>query len=64
MALFYVLQKIPIPNYPAKFFCVNPTPFVNVNVDSYLPCGSRLKKEVNWHVSLCLSSVFIFTPCF
>ena len=21
-------------------------PFVNVNVDSYLPCGSRLKNEV------------------
>ena len=39
-------------------------PFVNVNVDSYLPCGSRLKNEVNVHVSPCLSSVFIFTPCF
>ena len=36
MALFYVLQMISIPNYP----------FVNVNVDSYLPCGSRLKNEV------------------
>ena len=46
MALFYVLQMISIPNYPAKFFWVNLTPFVNVNVDSYLPCGSRLKNEV------------------
>ena len=64
MALFYVLQKISIPNYPAKFIWVNLMPFVNVNVDSYLPCGSRLKNEVyniNLHVSLCLSSVFIFT---
>ena len=64
MALFYVLQKISIPNYPAKFFWVNVMPFVNVNVDSYLRCGSRLKNEVNLHVSLCLSSVFIFIPCF
>ena len=64
MALFYVLQKISIPNYPAKFFWVNLMPFVNVNVDSYLPCGLLLKNEVNLHVSLCLSSVFIFTPCF
>jgi len=64
MALFYVLQKISIPNYPAKFFWVNLKPFVNVNVASYLPCGSRLKNEVNLQVSLCLSSVFIFTPCF
>ena len=46
MALFYVLHKISIPNYPAKFFWVNLMPFVNVNVDSYLPCGSRLKNEV------------------
>ena len=47
MALFYpVLQKISIPNYPAKFFWVNLMPFVNGNVDSYLPCGSRLKNEV------------------
>ena len=46
MALFYVLQKISIPNYPAKVFWVNLTPFVNVNVDSYLLCGSRLKNEV------------------
>ena len=46
MALFYVLQKISIPNYPAKFFWVNLMPFVNVNVNSYLPCGSRLKNEV------------------
>ena len=46
MALFFVLQKISIPNYPAKFFWVNLMPFVNVNADSYLPCGSRLKNEV------------------
>ena len=39
-------------------------PFVNVNVESYLRCGSRLKNEVNLHVSLCLSSVFNFTPFF
>ena len=58
MALFYVLEKISILNYPAKFFWVNLMPFVNVNVASYLPCGSRLKNEVNLHVSLCLSSVF------
>ena len=45
MALFYVLKKISIPKYPAKFFWVNLMPFVNVNVDSYLPCASRLKKE-------------------
>ena len=64
MALFYVLHKISIPNYPAKFFWVNFIPFVSVNVASYLPCGSRLKNEVNLHVSLSLSSVFIFTPCF
>ena len=32
-----------ISNYPAKFFWVNLMPFVNVNVDSYLPCGSRGK---------------------
>ena len=64
MALFYVLQKVSISNYPAKFFRVHPMPFVNVNVDSYLSCGSRLKNEVNLQVSLCLSSVFIVTPCF
>ena len=46
MALFYVLQKLSIPNYPANFFWVNLMPFVNVYVDSYLPCGSRLKNEV------------------
>ena len=46
MALFYVLHKISIPNYPAKFFWLNLMPFVNVIVDSYLPCGSRLKNEV------------------
>ena len=46
MSLFYVLQKISIPNYPAKFFWVNLMAFVNVNVDSYLPCGLRLKNEV------------------
>ena len=39
MGLFDVLQKISIPNYPEKFFWVNLMPFVNVNVDSYLPCG-------------------------
>ena len=50
MALFYVLQTISIPNYPAKLFWVNLMPFVNFNVDSYLPCGSRLKNEVNLHV--------------
>ena len=63
MALFYVLQQISIPNYPAKFFWVNLMPIVNVNVASYLPCGLRLKNEVNLHVSLCLSSVLIFTLC-
>ena len=46
MELFYVLQKISISNYPAKFFWVNLMPVVNVNVDSYLPCGSHLKNEV------------------
>ena len=46
MALFYVLQKISIPNYRAKLFWVNLMPFVNVNVDLYKPCGSRLKNEV------------------
>ena len=51
MALFYVLQKISIPNYPAKFFWVNLMPFVNVNVDSYLPCGSRLKNEVLYQLA-------------
>ena len=45
MALFYVLQKISIPNYPAKLFWENLMPFVNVNVDSFLPCGSRLKND-------------------
>ena len=64
MALFFVLQKISITNHPAKFFWVHFMRFVNVNVDSYLPCGSRLKNEVKLHVSLCLSSVFIFTLCF
>ena len=76
-------------------------PFVNFNVDSYLPYGSRLKNEVNtfpsvsppclfsliafeiryigrvllviglclknevnMHVCLCFSSMFIFTDCF
>ena len=37
MALFYVLQKISIPNYPAKFFHL--MTFVNFNVDSYLLWG-------------------------
>ena len=48
-----LLQKISIPNYPAKLFWVNLMPFVNFNVDSYSPCGSRLKNELNLHVSLC-----------
>ena len=84
MALLYVLQKISIPNYPAKFFFVNLMPFVNVNIDSYFPRGSRLKNTCTFpcvcprvlsvlgsrlenevyeyiHVSLRLSSVFIFT---
>ena len=57
MALFYVLQKISIANYPAQFFWVNLMPFVNVNVASYLPCGSRLKNELNMHVS------YVSPPC-
>ena len=31
--VLYVLQKIPIPNYQAKFFWVNLMPFVNFNGD-------------------------------
>ena len=51
MTLFYVLQKISIPNNPAKFFWVNLMPFVSVYVDSYLPCGSRLKNEVLYQLA-------------
>ena len=62
MALFYVLHKLSIPNYPAKLGWVNLMPFVKyVNVDSYLPCGSRLKNEVLTCTFPFLSSVFIFT---
>ena len=58
MALFYVLEKISILNYPAKFFWVNLMPFVNVNGASYLPCGSRLKNEVNLFPCVCPRCLF------
>ena len=38
-------------------------PFANFNVDSYLPCGSRLKNEVNTFSSVsppCLFSLIAF----
>ena len=38
-------------------------PFVNFNVDSYLPCGSRLKNEVNTFPSVsppCIFSLIAF----
>ena len=59
MALFYVLQKISIPNYPEKFFWVN---LMHIG-RALLVLSSRLKNGVNMHVSLCFSSMFIFTDC-
>ena len=54
MGLFYVMQKISIPNYPAKFFWVNLMPFVNVTL--WLTLKERGK--------LARFPVFVFGVCF